>query len=399
MKEPVPNPNLYLFTPGPHAVEDSYLEILSEPVIGHREQIFVATMQNLVAGLTELLDIEDYAQPFVTTGHATDMFSNVAQLVRQETTEDGAHRYVGNVLLVNSDPFSKKAKEELERVGVTVHEIKVEYGKVVELEELAKQTQKLKPDVVYLTGSCTASGSYQLRDGTGIREAIGLEPMLVVDEVSQMAGVPIPRKEFGIDFGFAGTQKAWMLPPGLVVGYATTRVLERAKNSRGPKIHNLYDLVKNCAEGKPSATDNTGLMRALERRVYDMQQAGGSHAIDIRNIQLNQIYDEFLSRLNSYGIKSFPSREDASPTVGCFTYDTRRIDMKKVAEEMARDPDLVKGHAGVKIDTGYRDINEYLKSLNLSSVRIPIFGQDPSLFSRILSKMEVLIKRYTTPEA
>lgn len=399
MNVPVPNPNLYLFAPGPHAVEQRYLDILSEPVIGHRDPAFVDILKNLVSGLTELLDIKDYAQPFVTTGHATDMFSNVAQLVTQEIIEeDGTkyHRYVGNVLLVNSDPFSNKAKKELEKVGVTVHEINVEYGKVVDLEELARETQRLKPDVVYLTGSNTASGSYQLRDGTRIREAIGSDPLLVVDEVSQMAGVHIPRKELGIDFGFAGTQKAWMLPPGIVVAYATPRALEKSKASKGPKIHNLYDLVKNCAEGKPDATDNTSLIRALEQRVYDMLQLGGAEAINNRNVELNARYDEFLQRLVPYGIQSFPERKDASPTVGCFTYGTDRTNMKAVAEEMRNDATLVRGYKGVKIDTGYRDVNEHLQTQRLGSVRIPIFGQEPMIFEAILTKMEELIKKYTT---
>ncbi|HIH42378.1 TPA: alanine--glyoxylate aminotransferase family protein [Candidatus Woesearchaeota archaeon] len=402
MKEPVPNPELYLFAPGPHAVEESLLEILSDPVMGHRDAPFVESLKNLVSGLTELLGIEGHAKPFITTGHATDMFSNVAQLLTQETREiDGNnyHRYVGTVLLVNSDPFSNKTKKELERVGVIVHEIKVEYGKVVDLEELARETQKLKPEVVYLTGSNTASGSYQLRDGTRIREAIGSEPLLVVDEVSQMAGVHIPREKLGIDFAFAGTQKAWMLPPGLVVGYATDRALERARTSIGPKIHNLYDLVKNCAEGKPDATDNTSFIRALEQRVYDMLQAGGADAINDRNIELNAKYDEFLQRLTPYGIMSFPTREDASPTVGCFTYNTTRTDMKKVAAEMKSDATLVEGYKGVKIDTGYRDVNEHLQAKGLGSVRIPIFGQEPVIFETILNKMEKLIKKYTKPLA
>ena len=284
---------------------------------------------------------------------------------------------------------------ELRKAGVKVNAIDVAPGKVVDLEQLATAVATYKPDVVFVTSSCTTSGSYQLVQGERLRQAIGIEPLLVVDEVSLMAGAHIPREELGIDFGFAGSQKAWMLPPGIVVAYATPRALERAKGARVAGIHNLAEIAEKFEEGKPSATDNTSLIRALERRVYDMIQAGGAAALNDRNVQLNVYYTDFLGRLAEYGITSFPNREEASPTVGCFTYQLARTDMKRVAEDMKTDESLVHGYKGVKIDTGYKDVNEYVKSQGLGTVRIPIFGQDPEIFMRILDRMETLIKRYT----
>ena len=331
-------------------------------------------------GLSELLDLGADRRPFVTTGHATDQFSNVAQLVREK----------GSVAAVNSGPFSEKAILEMRAAGVTVHEVAVPYGEAVDVNELGERVRRLRPDVVYLTASNTAVGTFQLRPG--IREAIGPDPLLVVDEVSLMAGYHYDRAAFGVDFGFAGMQKCFRLTPGLAVGYLSSRAEKKAADAPGPGIHNLHRLAETSAAGKPMATDNVNLVRALEHVVYDVLQAGGTAGMNERNRELNRIYDGFVESLEGWDVRSFPKREDASPTVGCYTYPPGRIRIEKVKAELLREGSLVEGYAGVTIDTGYRAINEQLRERGLATGRVPLFGQDPDIVRRILGRQAELMK-------
>ena len=379
MQKPEPNPNLYLFIPGPHAVEQKYLEILRKPVTGHREKIYKKSCINLMEGLTELLGLQDQ-KPFVTTSHATDQFSNVAQLVGKNES----------VVAVNSGFFSEKAIQEMRAAGVTVHELNVEYGKTVDLNVLHDYVLHFQPAAVYITGNNTSTGTYQLKPR--LRDAIGEETLLIVDEVSMMAGCNYNRNEYGVDFGFSGTQKCFMLTPGVVVGYISKRAQEKAKEAGGPKIRNLAALVESSAEGKPNATDNTSLVRALEERVYGLLKAGGVDFINTRNRELNLIYSAFLETLEEFGVRSFPERKDASPTVGCYSYDPEIIDLGEIKELMSRNSSIVKGYNGVIIDTGYPKLNEQIKGRGIVTGRVPLFGQDPDLVNTILKAQADLMQ-------
>tara|TARA_Y100000310_G_scaffold338453_1_gene428144 strand:+ start:11442 stop:12680 length:1239 start_codon:yes stop_codon:yes gene_type:complete len=382
MDKPEKNPNTFLFKCGPIGVPEKYKKILIEPVIGHRSDDYKNTSKNLMNGLTEILNLGENLKPFITTGYASSQFSNIDQLI----SEDGI------VLAVDSGVFSRKAIGEQIKAGIKVHEIKVEYGKTIDLEVLANEFEKVRPEAVYITASNTSTGTYQLKPE--LREVIGDECLLFVDEVSLMGAYHIDRASLGIDLGFAGTQKGWLLDPGLVVGYISNRASNKIEKSTRPipQIRNYNELVKSSADGKPFATINTSLVRALEARVYDLWQAGGADAINRRNRELNKIYEKFLEQLRYLSVESFPERKDASPTVGCYKYDPKKIGLYKVQAKLQEDKSLVEGYNGVTIDTGYKNINKLLKEKGLASGRVPLFGHNPRLVERILERQAELIR-------
>ena len=55
---------------------------------------------------------------------------------------------------------------------------------------------------------------------------------LLVDAVSSVAAIPVATDGWDLDFVCTGSQKALALPPGLALGVASPRLLERARRAR-----------------------------------------------------------------------------------------------------------------------------------------------------------------------
>ena len=84
-------------------------------------------------------------------------------------------------------------------------------------------------DAVTLVSNETSTGARTPLDSIKPVLAEHKETHLLVDVVSYIAGMPVDFDHNGIDFAFAGVQKAFALPPGIAVFCASERYLSRAR--------------------------------------------------------------------------------------------------------------------------------------------------------------------------
>jgi aspartate aminotransferase-like enzyme len=97
----------------------------------------------------------------------------------------------------------------------------------------------------------------------------------LVDAISGLGAVPFETDAWGLDVVVSGSQKAWMVAPGLVFVSVSPRAWEAAAVARMPKFY--FDLVahKTSAEsGQTPWTPAVAVMFQLDVALNLMEQEG-----------------------------------------------------------------------------------------------------------------------------
>jgi alanine-glyoxylate transaminase/serine-glyoxylate transaminase/serine-pyruvate transaminase len=158
------------------------------------------------------------------------------------------------VLAVRNGQFSTLFIDTAQRLGMKVDVIDVEWGDGVPADKvgdaLAADTRH-EIKAVLIVHNETATGVTS--DIGAVRRAMdkAVHPaLLYVDGVSSVASLDFRFDEWKVDFAIAGSQKGFMMPPGiglLCVSKKALGMLDQAKSPRA--FFDLRDQVKHNAEG------------------------------------------------------------------------------------------------------------------------------------------------------
>ena len=104
-------------------------------------------------------------------------------------------------------------------------------------------------------------------DIPGVRRVLddaGHPALLFVDGVSSIASIDFRMDEWGVDCAVSGSQKGFMLPPGLALIAVSQRGLEATKSATLPRCYfDFGDMLKLNRSGFFPYTPAVGLMRGL----------------------------------------------------------------------------------------------------------------------------------------
>lgn len=337
-----------LWIPGPTEVREEILAECSRPAIGHR----APEMRELIERLDPHLPL--------AFGLAGDTTSQCAvHSVSASGLMEASLRGVGpRVLSVVNGAFSKRFRDMAELVGKSVATIDVEWGRGVDPAELERVLEADGPfDAVTIVANETSTGvSTPLGP---VSEVVRRHPrtLLLVDLVSYIAGAPVDFDANGIDFGFAGVQKAFALPPGIAVCAASARYMEtaRAQSLRGWALDPVR-VIDGHAQKKTPATPCTPLYYALAKQLEDIT-AGvtlpegdrgktGAAAWDARFAKHARMRDRTIAWAANHGLAPFPAEGFRSPTVSCIACG--EVDTAAFVAGLAR--------RDLRISNGYGDL-------------------------------------------
>jgi aspartate aminotransferase-like enzyme len=97
--------------------------------------------------------------------------------------------------------------------------------------------------------------------------------------------MPLDIEGWGLDIVIGGSQKAFMIPPGLAFLSISPKAWEKSKTSDLPRFYfNLKKEAKNAAAGESSWTPNTSLILALGAALAYIKSIGMAQLIE--NAQL-----------------------------------------------------------------------------------------------------------------
>ena len=337
-----------LWIPGPTEVRPEILAECARPAIGHRSKAMVELIERLDPHLRLAFGLAEgsSALPAVHSTSASGMM-------------ESSLRGVGKrVLCIENGAFSKRYRQMAELLDKDVTVLDVAWGAGVESAELERVLNESGPfDALTVVSNETSTGvSTPLQS---VREALKNHPntLLLVDLVSYIAGAAVDFDANGIDFGFAGIQKAFACPPGLAVFCASERYLEvaREQTQRGWYL----DPVK-LAEGhrarKTPATPTTPLYYALAKQLEDIsagvtlpeaeQHKRGVEAWSARFDKHTRMQVRTVEWAAGHGLGLYPAAHFASPTVSCIR--AGEIDVAQLTAGLAA--------RGYEISNGYGDL-------------------------------------------
>ncbi|MDD5019211.1 MAG: alanine--glyoxylate aminotransferase family protein [Candidatus Omnitrophica bacterium] len=254
----------YLLTPGPTPLPPEICEALSRPIIHHRTPQFQAVLKEVAENLKGAFQTKN--DVFVLTSSGTGAME--ASVVNLLSWGDKA-------LVIQAGKFGERWTELCQAYGIKPIVIDVEWGKSLDPQVL-KETLSKEPAVkaVFTTLCETSTGvtSDIKAFGQVVRET---EAVLVVDAISGLGAIDLQMDAWGVDVVVSGSQKGFMLPPGLAFLAVSKKAWKLVEESKCPKYY--FDLKKAKKAYDKTDTPFTpaiGIVIALNEALRIMKAEG-----------------------------------------------------------------------------------------------------------------------------
>ncbi|MFH0889110.1 MAG: alanine--glyoxylate aminotransferase family protein [Planctomycetota bacterium] len=326
-----------LFIPGPVEVYPGVLNAMATPMIGHRTKEYAALHGDVKAKLQQLLYTKN--KIYLSTSSGTGLME---ACVRNCVNKRAAHFICGE--------FGERWYGISIANGKEADPFKVELGKAIKPEMVDKELATGKYDTVFITHNETSVGV--LNPLAEIAEVVKKYPdvLFMVDAVSSMAGVKIEVDKWNIDVCLASTQKGFALPPGFAICSVSNRALERAKQVKNRGYY--FDFVEFDAfdaKNQTPTTPSVSHLFALNYQLDQMLKEGLDNRFN-RHKELAKICREWVKD-NGFKLFTEPGYESITMTTAD---NIRKIDIKKLNEELAQVGYMISAGYGKLKDTTFR---------------------------------------------
>lgn len=243
-----------LLTPGPSPVPDFVMSAMQTGVYYHRSPEFALVMDECRTMLKTVFGTQQ--DVLMLTGSGT--LSMEAPLVTLFNRGD-------TVIAINSGKFGARWVEQSKVYGLNVVELKVEAGRAVEIsavEAAAKAHPAARAILVHASETST-SVRHNLPAISKIAQTLP-DCLLMVDAITATGIVAVPMDEWKIDVLCSGSQKGFMLPPGLSLIALSERAWARSATVKAQGYYlDLRKEKKAQAEGSTAFTGAVTLIAGL----------------------------------------------------------------------------------------------------------------------------------------
>ncbi|MHC5933786.1 pyridoxal-phosphate-dependent aminotransferase family protein [Nostoc sp.] len=298
------NDKLMLMIPGPTPVPEAALLALAKHPIGHRTSEF----SNILAEVTENLKWLHQTESDVLTLNVSGTGAVEAGIINFLSPGD-------RILVGSNGKFGERWVEVGQAYGLNVEEVKVEWGKPLDpavfAEKLQADTQK-QIKAVIITHSETSTGV--LNDLEAINRHVKEhgEALIIVDAVTSLGAFNLPVDAWGLDIVASGSQKGYMIPPGLGFVSVSPKAWEAYKTAKLPKYYlDLGKYRKATAKNTTPFTPPVNLIVALHTTLRMMKEEG-LESIFTRHERLKNATRAGIQGLN---LPLFAADSSASPAI------------------------------------------------------------------------------------
>src|ERR1051326_3117041 len=253
-----------LLTPGPTPLLPQALHAMMGSDIHHRTEDFRKVYREVLADLKEVMGTSNDVLALVASGTGA-MEASVANCF---SPGDKA-------IVCVAGKFGERWAEIVKSFGLDAIVLQEEYGGAVSAQRVA-DALKANPGVrgVFVQGSETSTGAQH--DVRAMGEAVKkMDAIFVVDAITGLGTMPLDIDGWGLDIVIGGSQKAFMIPPGLAFLSISPKAWAMAETSKLPRYYfNLKKEKKNAANGESSWTPATSLLLALAEALKYVKSIG-----------------------------------------------------------------------------------------------------------------------------
>jgi aspartate aminotransferase-like enzyme len=258
-----------LLTPGPTPLYPPALHAMMASDIHHRTEDFRKVYRSCLADLKEVMGTSHDLLMFAASGTGA-MDAAVSNLFSKGD----------KVVVCSAGKFGERWAEIAKAYGLDATVLTAPYGDVVTPQRVeAALAQEPATKGVFVQASETSTGA--MHDVEAMGRAISkTDAIFVVDAITGFGTMPLDIDGWGLDVAIGGSQKAFMIPPGLAFMSVSPKAWKLAETATLPHYYfNLKKEKKSGDAGESSWTPSTSLILALAEALRYVKQLGMPHLI------------------------------------------------------------------------------------------------------------------------
>ncbi len=294
---------LMLMIPGPTPVPEQVLRALAKHPIGHRSGDF----SKIIAEVTEGLKWLHQTQNDVLILAASGTGAMEAGIINFLSPGD-------RVLVGNNGKFGERWAKICEVYGLNVQQITAEWGKSLDTEAFrtvleADTAKEIK--AVIVTHSETSTGV--LNDLETINRHVKAHgALIIVDAVTSLGATNVPIDAWGLDVVASGSQKGFMLPPGLGFVAVSPKAWEAYATAKMPRFYlDLGKYRKEAAKNSHPFTPPVNMYYALQVSLEMMKKEGLENIFARHQRHMNAT----RAAMKALNLPLFAADQAASPAI------------------------------------------------------------------------------------
>jgi len=319
---------LSLMIPGPTPVPEKVLQALCKHPIGHRSKEFQDLVESTTKNLQWLHQTKNDVLTITGSGTAAMEAGIINTLSKGDKVICGENGIFG-------ERWVKVAKE----FGLEVIKIDSEWCTALDPEEFKKVLEEDKQKeikAVILTHSETSTGV--INDLKTISSYIRIHntALSIVDCVTSLGACNVPVDEWKLDIVASGSQKGYMIPPGLSFITMSQKAWEAADKSNLPKFYlNLKSYRKSLLSNSNPYTPAVNLVFALDEALKMMRDEG----LDNIFLRHNKHKLAMSNAVKALNLKLFADEEYLSPSITAIK--TEGIDAEEFRKKIKNNFDIL----------------------------------------------------------
>jgi len=314
--------------PGPTPCPDEVLQAMTKQMINHRGPEFAQIVQGITDQLKTFFQTEN--DVFILTGSGTGGLE--AAVVNTLSPDD-------KVLSISIGVFGDRFATIARTFGAEVTPLNFEWGKAADVDEIRRALEAdTAIKAVLVTHNETSTGV------TNDLEAISalikeFDKLILVDAVSSLSAIDLPVDKWGCDVVVTGSQKGWMVPPGLAMISISEAAWQAHAQAKMPRFYWDFSKAKIYLEkGQTPWTPGMPMVFALAKAL-DMMAKEGLFNILARHIKIGQMTRDGVKTL---GLPLFADEKYASNSVTSVA-GAGSLNIKKLITIMREEHGIVLG--------------------------------------------------------
>ncbi len=321
--------------PGPTPCPDEALQAMTRQMINHRGPEFAQILNDVTDKLKQLFRTK--GDVLLLTGSGTGGLEAAAVNVLSPGDK---------VLSVSIGVFGDRFTAIAEEFGARVTRISVEWGKAADPDDI-RRALKADPEIkaVMVTHNETSTGV--TNDLAAISAAVKeFDKLLLVDAISSLGSIELPVDDWHCDVTVTGSQKGWMVPPGLAMVSVSPKAWQAHSQAKMPRFYWDFTKAKSYLEkGQNPWTPVIPILYALEVSL-DMMLKEGLDNIITRHARVAKVARDGIKSL---GLPLFADEKYASNTVTSVA-GANGLDTKKMLKILREEHELVLGGGQQSLD-------------------------------------------------
>lgn len=373
----------FLMAPGPTPVPEKVLLEMAKPMIHHRTDEFSKTFAETAGGLKKVFNTKKEVLMLAGSGTA----AMEAAIINTLNPGD-------RVLVINAGKFGQRWRDISKVFGMEVSTLDLDWGLSVQPEQV-ESFLIANPDTkaVMIQGSETSTTAYHPIKEIGAIIKTKPDTIFIVDGITSIGVHETLMDEWGIDIAVTGSQKAFMLPPGLAFIALSDKAWTFCEKAKIPRYYlDLKRELKNQLQATTAYTPTVSLINGLKVVLDMMFEEGLDHVY--KRHQING--DATRAAVKALGFRPLAPDMPSNAATGFYLPDGfeggkfEKYMREKVGITYAGGQDHLKGKILRISHLGYHDAFDTITAISGLEMGLSNFGLNIEMGAGIRAAQEIL---------